>query len=293
MELLDVEIIELLDAKVIEYNEANKLLEYVEIVSDNKQFMHYLNVQKSLKNIVNLYNDFKFFIAEDKLDEAKRCAIELRNELFKNEEKLFQNVKIEISAKSSNILSMLMDMILLVLGEECTKGIKSFDSKVEIIASGINVFTNVKNYIGIYQILNKEEYEIAKIVALEEKTKLETFDEKLLSIKTTKASGAGGQHINRTLSAVVVKHLPTQITVKVQKNRSQYQNKEEALKLIREKVEKFYIKQNEELIKLQRKNIEENKNKFSINLNKGQFKVGEESFNLNDVLNGKILLNNL
>lgn len=293
MELLDVEIIELLDAKVIEYNEANKLLEYVEIVSDNKQFMHYLNVQKSLKNIVNLYNDFKFFIEEDKLDEAKRCAIELRNELFKNEEKLFQNVKIEISAKSSNILSMLMDMILLVLGEECTKGIKSFDSKVEIIASGINVFTNVKNYIGIYQILNKEEYEIAKIVALEEKTKLETFDEKLLSIKTTKASGAGGQHINRTLSAVVVKHLPTQITVKVQKNRSQYQNKEEALKLIRDKVEKFYIKQNEELIKLQRKNIEENKNKFSINLNKGQFKVGEESFNLNDVLNGKILLNNL
>lgn len=293
MELLDVEIIELLDAKVIEYNEANKLLEYVEIVSDNKQFMHYLNVQKSLKNIVNLYNDFKFFIEEDKLDEAKRCAIELRNELFKNEEKLFQNVKIEISAKSSNILSMLMDMILLVLGEECTKGIKSFDSKVEIIASGINVFTNVKNYIGIYQILNKEEYEIAKIVALEEKTKLETFDEKLLSIKTTKASGAGGQHINRTLSAVVVKHLPTQITVKVQKNRSQYQNKEEALKLIREKVEKFYIKQNEELIKLQRKNIEENKNKFSINLNKVQFKVGEESFNLNDVLNGKILLNNL
>lgn len=293
MELLDVEIIELLDAKVIEYNEANKLLEYVEIISDNKQFMHYLNVQKSLKNIVNLYNDFKFFIEEDKLDEAKRCAIELRNELFKNKEKLFQNVKIEISAKSSNILSMLMDMILLVLGEECTKGIKSFDSKVEIIASGINVFTNVKNYIGIYQILNKEEYEIAKIVALEEKTKLETFDEKLLSIKTTKASGAGGQHINRTLSAVVVKHLPTQITVKVQKNRSQYQNKEEALKLIREKVEKFYIKQNEELIKLQRKNIEENKNKFFINLNKGQFKVGEESFNLNDVLNGKILLNNL
>lgn len=293
MELLDVEIIELLDAKVIEYNEANKLLEYVEIVSDNKQFMHYLNVQKSLKNIVNLYNDFKFFIAEDKLDEAKRCAIKLRNELFKNEEKLFQNVKIEISAKSSNILSMLMNMILLVLGEECTKEIKSFDSKVEIIASGVNVFNNVKNYIGIYQILNKEEYEIAKIVALEEKTKLGTFDEKLLSIKTTKASGAGGQHINRTLSAVVVKHLPTQITVKVQKNRSQYQNKEEALKLIREKVEKFYIKQNEELIKLQRKNIEENKNKFSININKVQFKVGEESFNLNDVLNGKILLNNL
>lgn len=293
MELLDVEIIELLDAKVIEYNEANKLLEYVEIVSDNKQFMHYLNAQKSLKNIINLYNDFKFFIETNKLDKAKRCAIELRNELFKNEEKLFQNVKIEISAKSSNILSMLMNMILLVLGEECTKEIKSFDSKVEIIASGTNVFTNVKNYIGIYQILNKEKYEIAKIVALEEKTKLETFDEKLLSIKTTKASGAGGQHINRTLSAVVVKHLPTQITVKVQKNRSQYQNKEEALKLIKEKVEKFYIKQNEELIKLQRKNIEENKNKFFINFNKGQFKVGEESFNLNDVLNGKIMLNNL
>ncbi len=37
----------------------------------------------------------------------------------------------------------------------------------------------------------------------------------------------------------------------------------------------------------------ENKNKFSININKVQFKVGEESFNLNDVLNGKILLNNL
>ena len=38
-------------------------------------------------------NDFKFFIEEDKLDEAKRCAIKLRNELFKNEEKLALSIE--------------------------------------------------------------------------------------------------------------------------------------------------------------------------------------------------------
>jgi len=63
------------------------------------------------------------------------------------------------------------------------------------------------------------------------------------SIQSYRASGSGGQHINVTDSAVRLTHIPTGIIITSQKERSQYLNKRDCLKKLRERVEKLnYVK---------------------------------------------------
>ncbi len=67
-----------------------------------------------------------------------------------------------------------------------------------------------------------------------------------LEIETHRASGAGGQHINKTDSAVRIVHKPTGITVNCQDGRNQIANKETALRIIRARVYDYYKRKKEE-----------------------------------------------
>ena len=116
-----------------------------------------------------------------------------------------------------------------------------------------------------------------------------------LKIESCKSSGAGGQHINKTESAVRLTHLPTGIVIECQEERSQFKNRDKAMKLLRSKL--FDIKQTEqnEKIASARKSMvgtgDRSEKIRTYNYPQGRVtdhRIGMSIFSLESFLNGNI-----
>ena len=144
---------------------------------------------------------------------------------------------------------------LLYLQEDTEGGIKS----ATLLIEGENAYGYLKNEKGVHRLVRISPYDssgrrhtsFASVDVMPEINDEITveIDPEDLRIDTFRSSGAGGQHVNKTDSAIRITHIPTNIVVSCQNERSQHQNREMAMRMLKSKLMELAEQEHKENLK--------------------------------------------
>lgn len=256
-----------------------------------------------LKDLQNLQNEFEEFRIENLFSgeaDGNDCFIEINTGVGGVDACDFSEMLLNMYIKWCDKKKIKYEMI--EVNKDDVAGIKSVTIKIKTK----NAYGLLKNEKGIHRLVRQSPFNSAGkrqtsftsvdvYPVVDDKINIEIL-EKDLKIEVCRASGAGGQHINKTDSAVRILHIPTGIVVECQEQRSQHQNKEEAIKMLKSKLYQIELKKRED--EKNQNNLAKGDNGWGSQIRNyvlhpyklvKDLRTGYETGNTNAFLNGELL----
>ena len=241
-----------------------QILENIEVLNECEKDNEIINIiGEEIKQINKDVDKLEINLLLDGPYDSNNCIIEVHSGAGGTEACDWANMLYRMYLRWCENKKYSVEILDVQDGEEV--GIKS----AYISVKGKNSYGYLKNEKGIHRLVrlspfdanNKRHTSFASVDVIPEfdSTVDVEINEKDLKIDVYRSSGAGGQHVNTTDSAVRITHLPTKTGVTCKNQRSQIQNREKAMEMLKSKIKLLEIeKQNNELneIRGEQRNIE-------------------------------------
>ena len=241
--------------KLTEISDTEQLLQDSGTDAELRQLCQ-TELQALRETVTTLERELRIMLIPKDPNDEKNVIVEIRGGTGGDEAALFANSLYRMYSMYAEARRWQVE--LLNLSETELGGIK----EVSFSISGAGAYSRLKYESGVHRVQRVPETEsqgrihtstVTVAVLVEAEDVQIDIDQKDLKVDTFRSSGAGGQHINKTSSAIRITHLPTGTVVECQDERSQHKNRDKAMKLLRSRLYEAKLRERDEQIADNRK----------------------------------------